>query len=156
MKPPWPVLALLAAVALGAAACSRGEASPPPAQAAAPLAPAAAAPLALAHASPAPSGAPAASRPANGALPRLVFFLNPNGRPCQIQDQVLREMAGQLSGRVEVVYVRTTEASDIAAFQAYGIRALPTLLLADAAGREIRRAPPGIQSAPQVLQLIAP
>lgn len=85
-----------------------------------------------------------------------MFFLNPNGRPCQLQDQVLRELGGSLSGRVELVYVKTTEPSDLPRFQQYGIRALPQLVLTDAAGRELRRATPGIQAAPQVLQLVGP
>ena len=158
-------LALLAVLALGAAACSRGEAAPPIRAAPTRLAAApeaADAPPAAAHAQPAPSvptasAAPsAAPRPGSAALPRLVFFMNPHGRPCQIQDQILREMLGQLAGRAEVVYVKTTESADLPAFQHFGIRALPTLLVADAEGREIRRAPPGIQSAAQVLQLLAP
>lgn len=162
MPRAWPTLALLSALALGSAACSRGEAAAPAPPAARPAtaAPAQPAPLAAPHAQ-APAHAPAAASPAAGgqpsaALPRLIFFMNPSGRPCQIQDQVLHEMAGQLSGRVELVYARTTEPGDIAAFQHYGIRALPTLLVADASGREIRRAPPGIQSASQILQLVAP
>jgi thioredoxin 1 len=88
--------------------------------------------------------------------PRLVFFLNPNGQPCQIQDRILKEMAGELSGKADVVYYRTTSGEDLAKFQQYGIRSLPTLLLTDAGGKEIRRATPGIQSAAQVRQLVGP
>ncbi|HTN52428.1 MAG TPA: hypothetical protein VML50_08520 [Anaeromyxobacter sp.] len=126
--------ALFALLILGAAACSRGDAAGP---------------------APAPPSAPQPMA-ANGALPRLVFFMNPNGGPCQLQDQILREMAGSLAGRVEVVYYRTTAPADLARFEQYGIRSLPQLLLADASGRELRRAPPGIQGPPQVLQLLAP
>lgn len=100
--------------------------------------------------------APAPSHGAKAARPRLVFFMNPNGRPCQVQDQILREMGGELTGRADLVYVRTTEPGDIRWFQQYGIRSLPMLVLADGSGKELRRATPGIQAAPQVLQLIGP
>ncbi len=93
-----------------------------------------------------------ASHPA--ALPRLVFFMNPNGAPCQMQDQILQGMSSELKGKASVVYYKTTVPSDIAMFQQYGIRSLPTLLVTDASGKEIRRATPGIQSAVQVRQLL--
>jgi thioredoxin 1 len=93
-----------------------------------------------------------ASQPA--ALPRLVFFMNPNGTPCQMQDQILQQMAPELKGKAAVVYYKTTVPSDIAMFQQYGIRSLPALLVTDASGKEIRRATPGIQSAAQVRQLL--
>jgi thioredoxin 1 len=88
------------------------------------------------------------------ALPRLVFFMNPNGAPCQMQDQILQQMAPELKGKASVVYYKTTVPTDIAMFQQYGIRALPTLMVTDASGKEIRRATPGIQSAAQVRQLL--
>ncbi len=91
-----------------------------------------------------------------GALPRLVFFMNPNGMPCQMQDRVLREMAVELGARAELVYYRTTEPAELAQFGAYGIRSLPALVLTDASGMEIRRATPGIQSAEQIRRLVGP
>ncbi len=93
------------------------------------------------------------TRPA-AALPRLVFFMNPGGAPCQMQDRILHDMAPELKGKAEIVYYKTTVPTDIAKFQQYGIRALPTLVVTDASGKEIRRATPGIQSASQVRQLI--
>ena len=89
-------------------------------------------------------------------LPRLVFFMNPNGMPCQMQDRILQEMAPELKGKAEVVYLKTTVGADIAKFQQYGIRSLPALIVTDASGKEIRRATPGIQSAAQVRQLFQP
>lgn len=97
------------------------------------------------------AAAPAGS--AAAPLPRLVFFMNPNGQPCQMQDRILQEMAPELKGKAEVVYYKTTVGTDIAKFQQYGIRSLPTLIVTDASGKEIRRATPGIQSASQVRQL---
>jgi thioredoxin 1 len=100
--------------------------------------------------------AKAAPAPAARAAPRtrLVFFMNPNGQPCQIQDRILKEMSGELAGRAEVVYYKTTNDGDIQKFMQYGVRSLPMLLLTDASGKEIRRATPGIQSAAQVRQLV--
>jgi len=80
--------------------------------------------------------------------------MNPNGQPCQIQDRILKEMSGELAGKADVVYYRTTNNDDIQKFTQYGVRSLPALMLTDATGKEIRRATPGIQSAPQVRQLV--
>ena len=129
---------LLFAAATIAAACSSGDAAVP--AAATPAAPSA--------------SAPSHGQQAVGALPRLVFFMNPNGRPCQLQDQILREMGAELTARADVVYYRTTEPAELARFQEFGIRSLPTLVVTDAAGRELRRATPGIRSMPEVLGLL--
>ena len=102
------------------------------------------------------SNASSAPAPSTTRRPRLVFFMNPNGRPCQLQDQVLRGMAAELGPRADLVYYRTTEGADLARFEQYGIRSLPTLLLTDADGAEVRRATPGIQSEAQVRQLLGP
>ena len=103
----------------------------------------------------APTSTSTSTKPA-AALPRLVFFMNPNGSPCQMQDRILQEMAPELKGKAEVVYYKTTISTDIAKFQQYGIRSLPTLIVTDASGKELRRATPGIQSAAQVRQLFQP
>ncbi len=133
-----PSLALVAVLAaFGAAACTRGEAAP-----------VAAAPAAVA----APAAAPQPASP----LPRLVFFMNPNGSPCQVQDQILRGMTAQLAGRVQLLYVKTTDPAAGPWFEHYGIRGIPSLVLTDAAGAELRRATPGIQSAQQILALVGP
>jgi thioredoxin len=116
--------------------------------------------LAAGAATPALAAGPTAAKPAAAtavaAKPRLVFFMNPYGAPCQMQDRILQEMSGELRAKVDVVYLRTTSQADLAWFQQYGIRSLPTLLLADASGKEIRRATPGIQSADQVRKLVGP
>jgi thioredoxin 1 len=105
---------------------------------------------------PSPSPATMASSHAPAALPRLVFFMNPNGTPCQLQDRVLRELAPQLSGRAVLVYYRTTEPADLAQFGRYGIRSIPMLLVTDGDGRELRRATPGIHTADEIRALLAP
>lgn len=85
---------------------------------------------------------------------QLVFFLNPNGEPCQMQDSILATMAPELEGRVTIRYVSTTIAADQNLFNGYGVRALPTLLLADGTGKEIRRLSPGVQDAEAVRRLL--
>jgi thioredoxin 1 len=102
------------------------------------------------------SASPPATQAQASALPRLVFFMNPNGMPCQMQDRVLRDMAGELTGRAQLVYYRTTEPRELAEFGRYGIRSLPMLVVTDASGREVRRATPGIHSAEEIRQLLAP
>ncbi len=137
MKRAWSARRLLLLTAtLLASACSRGEA-------------------ALA-ASPKPAPATGSSAGAAAGKVRLVFFMNPNGAPCQMQDGILRDMASELKDRVEVVRYRTTDEGDLAQFEQYGIRSLPTLVVTDASGHELRRASPGIQSAASVRGLLSP
>ncbi len=128
MRPnPRPIRALAAAVALAAAGCSASGSGTAPA---------------------------APVTPAGDGQPRLVFFMNPNGAPCQLQDQVLRGMASELSGKITVVYLRTTVPAEIPFFERFGVRSLPQLLLVDGAGREVRRATPGIQPADAIRRLV--
>jgi thioredoxin-like negative regulator of GroEL len=131
MSRTWILPALIASLAL--AACSGSDAAP-------------------AAAAAAPSTA--AASPTTG-LPRLVFFKNPHGRPCQAQDQVLQELGPSLQGRVEVVRFRTTTPGDLAMFERFGVRSLPQLVVTDAGGQELRRATPGILDAGQVQQLLS-
>lgn len=118
--------------------------------------------VALSVGSPAAAAGPAKQtvsshgQQAKAQLPRLVFFMNPHGRPCQVQDEILRSMGPELTERAELVYYKTSEQADLARFQQYAIRALPTLLVTDASGRELRRATPGILAMPQVLKLLQP
>ena len=85
---------------------------------------------------------------------KLVFFLDPNGGPCIMQNNILLDMANELKEKVNVRYVQTTISNDRKLFSHYGIRALPTLLLADSSGKEIRRMPPGVKSADAIRTLI--
>jgi thioredoxin-like negative regulator of GroEL len=92
--------------------------------------------------------------PAAANLPQLVFFQNPKGMPCVVQGQVLDQMEGELKTKVQLRSYRTDRREDLAAFSQFRIRALPTLVLLDAAGKEIRRGTPGVQSAEQVRALV--
>lgn len=82
---------------------------------------------------------------------QLLFFMNPNGYPCQTQLGILNGVADSLSKVAHVVYIKTTEPADMDKFEAYGIRALPMLVIADNTGRELSRFSPGIQSSDAVL-----
>ncbi|MDA3971472.1 MAG: hypothetical protein PF442_08970 [Desulfobulbaceae bacterium] len=84
----------------------------------------------------------------------LIFFLNPNGRPCQMQDNILRDMGEEFTDRVALKYASTTVPADRNLFYHYGIRALPTLILADSNGNEIRRLTPGVKDASAVRTLM--
>jgi len=80
--------------------------------------------------------------------------MNPNGAPCQLQDQLIRGMAPELTGKITVVYLRTTVPAEIPFFERYGVRSLPQLLLVDGAGRELRRATPGVQQPEAIRRLV--
>jgi thioredoxin 1 len=77
--------------------------------------------------------------------PTLIFFMNPNGSPCQMQDQILLKSKADLEKLVQVRYVKTTIPTDREIFYQYGIRSLPNLILTDAQGKELHRFAPGIQ-----------
>lgn len=96
-----------------------------------------------------------AAQPANaqkGTPDRtILFFMNPNGRPCQMQDEILSGMKEELAGLADVAYIKTTESGDREKFYARGIRGLPSLIVIDKKGTEIKRFPPGIQSKETIL-----
>jgi thioredoxin 1 len=103
-------------------------------------------PLALCHVAIAEEQAPAAT---------LLFFLNPDGQPCQIQSQIIDSIRPEIEKRARIVPVSTAVFSDVTRFRQYGIRYLPMLILVDGEQREIKRFPPGIQPAEQILTEIA-
>lgn len=76
--------------------------------------------------------------------PKLIFFINPNGRPCQMQDEIITEKIEELSKTVELIYYSTTEEKDMKYFYSYGIRSLPSLIVVDKNGKELKRFSPGI------------
>jgi thioredoxin 1 len=83
--------------------------------------------------------------------PTLVFFMNPAGRPCQTQDQILKESRAKWESLATLRYVRTDVEADRDVFYQYGVRSLPNLILVGADGKEIHRYSPGIQPADAVL-----
>jgi hypothetical protein len=110
--------------------------------------------LAQAAAKPAPGATKPAAPKAQAApapKPTLLFFINPAGRPCQMQDQILSESKAQWEPLATLRYARTDTAADRETFYAYGVRSLPNLILVGTDGKELRRFPPGIQSAESIL-----
>ncbi len=84
----------------------------------------------------------------------LLFFINPNGRPCQMQLQILQDGMKDLEKVAKLQLIKTTEPNDRQAFYQYGIRSLPSLILVDAQGKEKLRFAPGIQEMSYILQQI--
>jgi len=82
----------------------------------------------------------------------LMFFMNPNGGPCQRQLSILDGISDSLVPLARVVYVKTTNDEDISKFQQYGIRGLPSLIITDTTGKERHRFSPGIQPAESILK----
>ncbi len=81
----------------------------------------------------------------------ILFFMNPNGRPCQMQKAILDHLADSLKGLAAVTYIKTTDPEDQNKFESWGIRGLPSLIIVNKDGKELRRFPPGIQDASTVL-----
>jgi thioredoxin 1 len=81
----------------------------------------------------------------------LLFFMNPNGHPCQMQEEVLSGMNEKLGALAKIQYIQTTDPAARAMFEKYGIRGLPSLIILDQSGKELTRFPPGIQSAETIL-----
>lgn len=130
------IASILVVASVAGAGCSRSDAA------------VAAAPAPAQQRAVAPASSPQAARL------RLVFFMNPNGVPCQMQDRILTGMGTRLSTRADLVYYRTTDQNDLTRFEEFGIRSLPTLVVTDSNGVELRRGTPGIQSEAQVQQLL--
>jgi len=82
---------------------------------------------------------------------RILFFMNPNGHPCQMQLSILDGMKDKLQGLAAITYIKTTEAADQQTFYTYGIRGLPSLIILDGSGKEIKRFTPGIQDEENIL-----
>jgi thioredoxin 1 len=83
----------------------------------------------------------------------ILFFMNPNGRPCQMQLAILDEMKAKLDQLATVTYIKTTVDSDYEKFMQHGIRGLPSLIFLDKTGNEIKRLT-GIQNESTILQAL--
>jgi len=111
-------------------------------------------PQTISQPTPATSEAKPAQNSPEIAQNLLVFFLNPNGGPCKMQENILNQMANELDGKVLIRPVKTTVSTDMDIFYAYGIRGLPTIVLADSSGKEISRLPPGVHPAETIRNLL--
>lgn len=103
---------------------------------------------------PAATASVSAEQTAAAADHFLVFFLDPNGGPCRMQASILQGMSDELQGKVNLRYVQTTVKNDLQYFYAYGIRGLPSLVLTDASGKELRRLAPGVNPVENIRGLL--
>lgn len=138
-------IAVLASILL-AVACS--QAATPAAPAAPVVEPAAAAALVVPSVAAPEVATKDAVPPAQNIL---LFFLNPNGYPCQVQQGILAGMGAALTDKVTVQYVSTEDPTSRGALYTYGIRALPALIEVDPAGKDLHRFSPGIHEAADIL-----
>jgi thioredoxin 1 len=92
-----------------------------------------------------------ASKAAPAPGREILFFMNPNGRPCQMQLSIINGMKDKLASLASIKYIRTTEDADQEMFGKYGIRGLPSLIIVDTSGKELKRFTPGIQNEETIL-----
>ena len=85
----------------------------------------------------------------------LLFFLNPNGQPCQMQSQIIEGIRPQIEQTARIVPVSTADSSNMDRFRQYGVRYLPLLILVDGDQKEIKRFSPGIRPAEDILKELA-
>ena len=83
-----------------------------------------------------------------------MFFMNPHGAPCQMQNSILNGVMSSISGTVDIRYVKTTNPSDEELFYTYAIRGLPSMIIVDAKNRVVKRFSPGIQSGDSIEQAV--
>lgn len=84
----------------------------------------------------------------------FLFFMNPNGRPCQIQANILHQNRAEIEKRYVIKALMTTNRSDHVQFYKYGVRSLPAIILLNANGKVHLRLPPGIQNRNAILSAI--
>ncbi len=85
---------------------------------------------------------------------KLLFFINPSGMPCQMQDQILNKIKDKINSKVDIVYYQTTTESDLQQFYKYGVRALPSIIVLNSSDMEFKRFPPGIQSSESIIETV--
>lgn len=83
---------------------------------------------------------------AKGKENLLLFFINPNGAPCQTQDRILQSMKKRVEAKVKYVYISVNDADNRPLFYEFGVRALPYVVILDKSGSPVSAFPPGIQS----------
>lgn len=84
----------------------------------------------------------------------LLFFLNPNGKPCQMQSRILNENLAEIEKHVRIQAISTTVPSHRQYFYQLGIRQLPSLVLLDATGNIVHRFSPGIHPGTSILSAV--
>ncbi len=82
------------------------------------------------------------------------MFMNPSGRPCQIQMAILEKHRGDIEQHYQIRFVNATNPSDRPLFYQFGVRGMPAIILLNDSGRVHHRFPPGIMDRNQLLQAI--
>jgi thioredoxin 1 len=93
----------------------------------------------------APKSTPSIKQAIESKKKTVLFFLNPNGSPCQRQDAILKKLHKNLAEAFNLTYVSSINSNDKQAFYDYGIRSLPSVVLVDSKGKIAHHFPPGIQ-----------
>lgn len=86
--------------------------------------------------------------------PLLLFFLNPNGRPCQMQAHILNQNQKEIEKHVTIQGISTTVSSHRQYFYQFGIRQLPALVLIEPTGKVLHRFSPGIHQGSDIISVI--
>lgn len=94
----------------------------------------------------APMSTPELKKSISARKKTVVFFLNPNGGPCQAQNEILVKLLKDRKNNFTLAYVSAMEQQNQQAFYDYGVRGLPSLVLVDSAGKIGRVFPPGVQT----------
>ena len=94
----------------------------------------------------APKSTPELKQNISAGKKTIVFFLNPQGGPCRVQNDIVQKLQKDRKANFNVAFVSTMNPADQKAFYDYGVRNLPQLVLVDSKGRIAHFFPPGIQS----------
>ena len=84
----------------------------------------------------------------------LLFFMNPDGIPCRMQNEILNDTLSDIRETVDIQYVKTTNPSDRDYFYEYAIRGLPSMLIINADKKIIARFSPGIQNRQSIVAVV--
>jgi thioredoxin 1 len=96
----------------------------------------------------------AAGKATSAPSKEILFFMNPNGHPCQMQLSIMDRIKDKIAPLASVKYIKTTEGRDEEMFDKYGIRGLPSLIIVDKSGKELKRFSPGIQNEETILSAL--
>lgn len=102
----------------------------------------------------APQSTPDLKKALTSSKKTLIFFMNPNGRPCGVQNEILQKLQSDKKNNFNIAYVNAMKPEDQKAFYDYGIRSMPALVLIDSKGNVSRVFPPGIQSYETLVQAL--
>ena len=93
--------------------------------------------------------------PQNTTNKTLLFFLNPNGRPCQQQIRILDQNKAEIRKYASIQYIDATDRNNQEMFYRFGIRALPSMVVIDNNANILHRFAPGIQASEQLLKVLS-